>query len=92
MSDSTSIKLDDGLKQRVRAIAEKESRTPNRLMNEAIREYVDRKERRAVYLAEVEERYREYRETGLHLTQQEADDYIDSLLRGENPELPEPQK
>ena len=90
MSDSTSIKLQDGLKERVRALAERESRTANRLMNEAISEYVDRKERRAAYLAELDERYREMRETGLHVTQEEADQWIDGLLRGENPPLPKP--
>jgi predicted transcriptional regulator len=90
MSKSTSIKLRDGLDERLRAVAEREHLTANKLMNEAISEYVDRKERRAAYLAEVEERYREMRETGLHVTQEDADQWIDGLLRGENPPLPKP--
>ena len=90
MSNSTSIKLQDGLKERIRVVAEREQRTANKLMNEAISEYVDRKERRAAYVAEVDERYREIRETGLHITQEEADEWLDALLRGENLPLPKP--
>lgn len=41
------------------------------------------------YRAEVERRYRHMRETGLHITQQEADDWINKLLNGEDPPLPE---
>ena len=89
MAESTSIKLQDGLKERLRIVAEREQRTANKLMNEAIAEYVDRKERRAAYLAEIEERYREMRETGLRITQEEADEWLDALLRGEDPPLPE---
>lgn len=90
MSESTSIKLADGLKDRVRAIAEREKRTANRLMNDAIAEYVDRKERRAAYLAEIEARHRELRETGLHVTQEEMENWMDKLLRGEDAPPPVP--
>jgi predicted transcriptional regulator len=92
MSDSTSIKLETGLKARVRAVADREHRTANKIMNEAISDYVARKERRAAYLAEVDERHREMRETGLHITQEQADDWIEALLRGENPPLPKPHR
>lgn len=90
MASSTSIKLVDGLKERVQAIAERESRTANKLMNDAITEYVDRKERRAAYLAEIGARHRELRETGLHISQADADQWLDSLLRGERRPLPKP--
>jgi predicted transcriptional regulator len=90
MAESTSIKLADGLKERIQAIAARERTSANRAMNEAITDYVERKERRAAYLAEVEERYRQLRETGLHLSQEEADKWIEQLLRGENPPLPKP--
>lgn len=90
MAHSTSVKLVDGLKERIQTIAEREQRTANKLMNEAISEYVDRKERRAAYLAEVEKRHRELRDSGLHVTQEEADRWIEGLLRGEGPPLPRP--
>jgi predicted transcriptional regulator len=90
MAHSTSVKLDEGLRDRLRSIAVREGSTPNRLMNEAINEFVDRKERRTAYLAEVNARYEEYRETGLHLTEDEVDEWLDALLRGEDPPIPEP--
>ena len=90
MSDSTSIKLRDGLRDRLRVIADNEQRTMNWLMNDALEEYVDRRERRKSYLAEVARRHREHRETGLHLTHEEADSWIGKLLDGENPPIPEP--
>ena len=90
MAQSTSIKLDDGLRDRLRTIAAREGSTPNRLMNEAIGELVDRKERRAAFLAEVKSRWEDYQESGLHLTQEEVDEWLDGLLRGEDPPIPEP--
>jgi predicted transcriptional regulator len=90
MAHSTSIKLDEGLRDRLRSIAAREGSTPNRLMNEAINEFVDRKERRATYLAEVNARHEEYQRTGLHLTEGEVDEWLDALLRGEDPPIPEP--
>ncbi|HWV01176.1 MAG TPA: CopG family transcriptional regulator [Devosia sp.] len=90
MAQSTSIKLRDGLKDRLRAIADDDERSVNWLMNTVLEEYADRREQRKAYLAEVERRHREYRETGLHLTQEEADTWIDGLLRGEDPPIPEP--
>ena len=90
MSESTSIKLQDGLKERVREVASREGTTANRVMNEAILDFVGRKERRAAYLAEIEDRHREFRETGLHVTQEEVEAWVEALLRGEDPPLPEP--
>ncbi len=89
MAQSTSIKLDDGLRDRLRAIAEREGSTPNRLMNEAISSFVEKRERRAAFLAEAERRHQEYLDTGLHLTGAEVDRWIESLLRGEDPPIPE---
>ncbi|MEP7241637.1 MAG: hypothetical protein ABI697_12195 [Devosia sp.] len=88
MAESTSIKLEDGLKARVHALAEREDRTANKVMNEAIADYVARRERRLAYLAEVEARHRDMRDAGVHITEKQADEWIESLLRGENPPLP----
>ena len=90
MAQSTSIKLNDGLREKLRVIATREGSTANRLMNEAIEDFVEKKERRAAYLREVEARHQDFVETGLHLTQNEVDVWIDGLLRGEDPPIPEP--
>lgn len=40
------------------------------------------------FRAEVERRHRHMRETGLHVTHEEAVEWMEKLLRGENPSLP----
>lgn len=89
MSDSTSIKLRDGYRERIRALAEARNRTPNQLMNEAISEYVERAERRAAFLAEAEARWVEYKETGERISLEEAEKLLDGLLLGQIPTVPD---
>ena len=90
MASTTSIKLDDDLKDRLKAIAEDQQRSVNRLMNDALRDFADRAERRAQFLREAEEAHRDYLETGLHVTQAEMEVWFDAVARGEDPPLPEP--
>lgn len=42
------------------------------------------------FRAEAGRRYKHMRETGLHVTQAEAEEWLQKLLRGENPPLPKP--
>lgn len=88
MSDSTSIKLRDGLKQGVEEIAADESRTANWVMNEAIAEYVARKKQRKAYREEAREAHRHYVETGLHLTPDEVEDWMARRAKGERIPMP----
>lgn len=90
MSVTTSVKLDDDLRDRLRAVAKDRQSTVNRLMNQALREFVTRAELRSAFLREAEEAHRDYLETGLHVTQAEMDVWFDAIARGENPPLPEP--
>ncbi len=90
MSQSTSIKLADGLKDRLKAIAEDENRSANWLMNDAISSYVERKEKRKALLAELREAHRDFQETGLHLTQQEVEDWMARRARGDRAPMPKP--
>jgi predicted transcriptional regulator len=46
MTSATSIKIDEQLKQRVQQIAATRQRSAHWLMREAIREYVEREEKR----------------------------------------------
>ena len=45
MSSTTSLKLDDEMKERIRRLANIHRRTPHWVMREAIHEYVEREER-----------------------------------------------
>jgi predicted transcriptional regulator len=90
MADSTSIKLRDGLRDRIRTLADNQNRSPNQLMNDALADYVERAEKRAAFLQEAEGAHREYLETGLHVTQQEMDAWFQKIQEGEDPPLPKP--
>lgn len=88
MAQSTSIKLRDGYRERLKALATKRETTPNQLMNEAILEYVEREERRAAFLREARERWDDYKLTGERISREEAEDWIDRLLAGDDPTPP----
>jgi predicted transcriptional regulator len=82
-----SIKLRDGYHERLRALAADRNTTASQLMNEAILEYVERAERRAAFLKEARERWDEYKLTGERISREEAEEWIDRLLAGDNPAL-----
>jgi len=88
MAQSTSIKLDDGLKERLRVIAAEEQRSANWLMNDAISAYVERKEHRRALRRQMQDAHDDFERTGLHLTQQEVRDWMERRLRGERDPIP----
>lgn len=68
MTTTTSVKLDDDLKNRVQQLAEARRRSPHWIMREAIREYVDREDARESFKQEAMAAWAAYHETGKHLT------------------------
>ena len=78
---ATSIKIDDELKSRVKALASQRRRTPHWIMLEAIRQYVAREEAQESFKQEALESWRSYRETGRHLTVQETNEWLESWGR-----------
>jgi predicted transcriptional regulator len=90
MAETTSIKLKQGLKERIDRLAKEEDRSAHWLMNRAIEEYVDRKEKQRQFDKDAEESWEEYQRTGLHLTGEEVLDWLERRIRGEDVPLPEP--
>lgn len=88
MTTSTSIKLSDGLKERVQAISEDEDRSANWLMNDAISKYVERKEHRKALRQQMRDAHEEYQRTGLHLTQDEVREWMAKRASGERAPMP----
>jgi predicted transcriptional regulator len=72
----TSLKIDDVMKDRIRRLADARDRSPHWIMREAIREYVDREESRESFLQAATAAWHDYRETGLHITGEEALDWL----------------
>lgn len=89
MASSTSIKLDDDMKGRVRHLAEVRRRTPHWIMREAIAQYVEREEEREALRQDTLKAWEEYQGTGLHATAEEVDQWLASW--GTENELPAPE-
>lgn len=89
MATATSIKIDDELKQRVQQIAASRQRTAHWIMREAIREYVDREEKREALRNDALRVWETYQASGKHLTQEEADNWLAKLANGDDTEIPE---
>jgi len=75
---ATSVKLDDELKNRIQNLAGIQHRSTHWIMREAIREYVNREEAREKFKHEAILSWKNFQETGLHLTHQEVFDWLDA--------------
>jgi len=84
-----AIKIDPEIKARVKRLADARQRTPHWLMREAIRQYVEREEKREAFRQDAISAWNEYQSTGLHVTMEEADAWLAKLEAGEDAEPPE---
>jgi predicted transcriptional regulator len=73
---TTSIKIDDQLKERVRKLAASQRRSAHSIMHEAIEQHVAREEARESLLNEALASWSEFQETGLHLSGDEVRQWL----------------
>jgi predicted transcriptional regulator len=85
---ATSLKIDDELKGRIRYLADIRDRSPHWIMREAIRQYVEREEKREAFKQEALQAWRDFAESGRHVTLEEADTWLSKLESGEDAEPP----
>lgn len=85
---TTTLKLDEAMKGRVKRLAEAQRRSPHWIMREAIAQYVEREEARESFRQEALESWRAYRETGRHVTAAELNDWLDSWGAEEEKDAP----
>lgn len=85
---ATSIKLDENLKNRIQQLAEVRHRSAHWMMREAIQQYVNREEAREKFMQEALESWKKFQETGLHLTHQELDTWLDTWGTDKEKEIP----
>ncbi len=86
---ATSLKLDGGLKNRVQHLAEIQNRSPHWIMLKAIREYVEREEAREAFKQEALTSWKNFQETGLHLTAKEVSQWLDTWGTDRQREIPD---
>lgn len=86
---TTSIKLEDDLRDRLNHLATSRQRSAHWLMRQAIGEFVEREERRERFKRDAEQAWEDYQTTGLHLSGDEVEAWLEKRARGEDAELPE---
>lgn len=85
---ATSVKLDSELRERLARLADTRKRSAHWMMREAIRQYVEREEARESLRQEALRAWREYRETGLHVTMDDAAAWLDTWGTEDEAEAP----
>jgi predicted transcriptional regulator len=88
-ASTTSLKLDQELKERVQRLALARKRSAHWIMREAVEQYVGREEKREQMKQDALAAWAHYQETGLHVSGDEADAWLAKLEAGEDAEAPE---
>ena len=91
-SQTTSLKLDTDVKERLHRLAEARRRSAHWLMREAIVQYVDREEQREEFKQEALAAWEEYQRTGSHVTGEEVSTWLAKLATGRKAKPPKPHK
>jgi predicted transcriptional regulator len=86
---TTSLKLDIEIKDRVKRLAEIQRRSSHWIMREAIAEYVTRAEKREQFKQDALDAWEHYQRTGLHVRDEEFDEWVAKLEAGENAPAPQ---
>jgi predicted transcriptional regulator len=87
--NTTSVKLDETMRERVQRLASARRRSPHWLMREAIEQYVEREEKREQLRQDALAAWNHYATTGLHITSAEADAWLAKLEAGDDASPPE---
>ncbi len=77
-SAPVAVKIDFDMKERVKRLADACHRTPHWMMKEAIREYVERGEKREAFRQDGVRAWNEYQTTGLHVTGDEVIEWLET--------------
>ena len=85
---AVSIRLPQDLRVRLHTLAEARQRSTSALLLQAVTSFVDREEKREAIRQECIAAHEEYLRTGLHLTGEEVDAWVDQLLQGNTMDMP----
>ena len=86
---TTSLKLENELKDRVQRLAQSRRRSAHWIMREAVEQYVTREEQREQIRQDALAAWEHYQATGLHVTAEEADVWLAGLENDEDSGAPE---
>jgi predicted transcriptional regulator len=88
----SGLKLDSATEARLRRLAEARGKPTQGLMRDAIDQYLEREESREQMLRDAGAAWDDYQATGLHVTAEEMDGWLERLESGENAEPPQPHR
>lgn len=84
----TSVKIDNEMKSRIKHLADIQQRSSHWIMRTAICEYVDREEAREKFKQEALKSWKQYKTTGMHLTNEEVGEWLSTWGTQSETELP----
>lgn len=90
VSATTSLKLDVETKERLQRLAATRQRSAHWLMREAIEQYIAREEARERFRSDALAAWADYQATGQHVTEEEADRWLEQLEGGADTPPPKP--
>lgn len=73
-----SLRVDPAIKERLQAIAQRQKRSAHALAQEAVSIFVEKQEAKDRLNQEAMDAYNDYRTTGLHITHEELDTWLDT--------------
>lgn len=79
-----AVKLPLETRDRLKAVAEQQDRSVHWLMREAVNQFLEREEQKVLLRAAAETSWKHYQETGLHVTLEEADSWMDAVIDGKD--------
>ena len=88
MSTATQIELDDETTARVNRLASARQVSPDRLVQQAVRQFVDREEKRDSLVDELHGIWVDYKRTGEHTDDASADAWLSRLEAGDDVDFP----
>jgi predicted transcriptional regulator len=86
---AVAIKIDQLTKERYKKLARIKNRSAHWMMREAIKQYVDREEKREAFHQDAVNSWNEYQETGLHATGDEVIKWLNSWGTDDTQDVPE---
>lgn len=87
-SKPISIKLDETERTALSRVAEARKRSAHFIAREAIRDYLQRAERRQSFIADADAAWRGYQDTGPHITLDEFSKWVDEVQENPAAEMP----
>lgn len=87
--EAVCIEIDKKLYERIESLPDAQWLAPRQIIHDALQAYLGYKEKKDIFLRDAKKSWEEFQRTGLHVTLEEIETWMDSW--GTDNELPMPQ-